>query len=426
MMSLLMFILFLIFLILKMPISISMGLSALCIFIISGEDLRHLPQIVIMGIDSYPLMAVPFFILAGNIMNSTGITNRIFHFCKVAVSHLPGGLAQVIIFAECILSGVTGTAVGDCAALGTIGIKMMHDAGYRKSFSAAVCIAAATLGPIIPPSLMMVIYAIEANVSVGRLFLGGLLPGAVLAISMMIYIAYLVKTGKEKCPRTGRPSLNDLIKALKISFFAIFSPIIILLSFITGVVTPTEAGVIATFYSIVVGIGYREFSLKKIPKVLEESLILTSLVLFLIATATAMGHIMTVEQIPLKLSKFLLNLTTNQYFLLFLINLFLILLGSILEGMPILIIMTPILVPLVQSINMDLIHFGVVITLAITIGIMTPPMAIGIFILVGIAECSFEEISKEVIKFLVPIIIALFIISYFPKITLFLPNLLIP
>jgi tripartite ATP-independent transporter DctM subunit len=320
---------------------------------------------------------------------------------------------------------VSGTAVGDCAALGTISVKMMHDAGYRKPFSAAVCIASATLGPIIPPSLTMVIYAVEANTSIARLFLGGLGPGAVMAISLMIYIVYLVKTGKEKCPRTKRASFLELFKALKMCFFAIISPGIILLSFITGVVTPTEAGVIATFYTFVVGLAYGDLNLRMIPKVLEESLILTTLIMFIIANATVMGHIMTVEQIPLKLSKFLLGLTTNQYILLFLVNVFLLFLGSILEGLPILIITTPILVPLAQSLNIDLVHFGVVMTFAITLGIMTPPMAIGIFILVGITGCSFEELSKEVVKFLIPLVVALFIVSYVPAISLFLPNWLI-
>jgi tripartite ATP-independent transporter DctM subunit len=203
------------------------------------------------------------------------------------------------------------------------------------------------------------------------------------------------------------------------------APGVIIVAFMTGTVTPTEAGVIATLYSVVVGFLYGDFKLKTLPKMLEDSFVVTALIMFIIATATAMGDIMTLEQIPQKLSTSLLGLTTNKYILLFLINLFLLFLGSILEGMPILIIMTPILVPLMQSLGVDLVHFGVVFCLAITIGIMTPPMAIGIFILVGITGCSFEEISRETVKFLIPLIIALFIITFIPAITLFLPNLLI-
>ena len=405
--------------------SISMGLSALIIFLLQGENLLSLPQAMALGVSSYPLMAVPFFILAGNIMNGVGLTARIFNFCRALVGHLPGGLAQVIVVAEMILSGITGTAVGDCAGLGTVAVPMMSKAGYRKPFSAAVCISAGTLGPIIPPSLMMVIYAVEANVSVAKLFIGGIVPGGLMGICIMLYIYYVVKTGKESCPPLKRATFIEILKAFKGGFFGVAAPGVIVIAFITGAVTPTEAGVIATFYSVVVGVLYGDFKLRELPKMLEDSFVLTALIMFIIATATAMGHIMTMEQIPLKLSRFMLSLTTNKFILLFVINVFLLFLGSILEGMPILIIMTPILVPLVQSVGVDLIHFGVVMSFAIVLGIMTPPMAIGIFILVGITGCSFEEISRSTVKFLIPLIIALFIVTYVPVITLFLPNLLI-
>lgn len=405
--------------------SISMGLSALIIFFIKGEDLMTIPQMLAMGVNSYPLMAVPFFILAGNIMNYSGLTTRIFNFSRSVVGHFPGGLAQVNVLANMILAGVSGTAVADCAGLGTVTVKAMTDEGFRKPFSAAVSIASATIGPIIPPSLIMVIYAVEANVSIARLFMGGVVPGVLMGICIMVYIVYLVKTGKEKCPRSKKPTLSGVLKAFKNSFFAVVSPVVILLSFITGVVTPTEAGVIASIYSVIVGVLYGDFKIKELPKIFEDSLILTALIMFIIATATVMGDIMTLEQIPTKLAKGLLGLTTNKYILLLIVNVFLIFLGSLLEGMPILIIMTPILVPLMQTIGVDLVHFGVVMALAIVIGIMTPPMAIGIFILVGITGCSFEEISRETVKFLIPLIIALFIITYIPTITLFLPNLLI-
>ena len=425
MMTFLMFVMFIFFLMVRMPMSISMGLSALIIFFIKGEDLMTIPQMLAMGVNSYPLMAVPFFILAGNIMNYSGLTTRIFNFSRSVVGHFPGGLAQVNVLANMILAGVSGTAVADCAGLGTVTVKAMTDEGFRKPFSAAVSIASATIGPIIPPSLIMVIYAVEANVSIARLFMGGVVPGVLMGICIMVYIVYLVKTGKEKCPRSKKPTLSGVLKAFKNSFFAVVSPVVILLSFITGVVTPTEAGVIASIYSVIVGVLYGDFKIKELPKIFEDSLILTALIMFIIATATVMGDIMTLEQIPTKLAKGLLGLTTNKYILLLIVNVFLIFLGSLLEGMPILIIMTPILVPLMQTIGVDLVHFGVVMALAIVIGIMTPPMAIGIFILVGITGCSFEEISRETVKFLIPLIIALFIITYIPTITLFLPNLLI-
>jgi tripartite ATP-independent transporter DctM subunit len=266
---------------------------------------------------------------------------------------------------------------------------------------------------------------VEANTSVAKLFIGGIVPGGLMGVCLMFYIYYVVKTEKENCPPLKRAAFIEVLKAFKGGFFGVVAPGVIIIAFITGAVTPTEAGVIATLYSVVVGILYGDFKLKQVPKILEESFVLTALIMFIIATATVMGDVMTLEQIPLKLAKILLGITANKYVLLFLINVFLLFLGSILEGMPILIIMTPILVPLVQSLGVDLVHFGVVMCLAITIGIMTPPMAIGIFILVGITGCTFEEISRDTVKFLIPLIIALFIITYFPSLTLFLPNLLI-
>jgi len=424
MISLFMFALFLIFLFFRMPVSISMGLSALMSFIISGEDLLSFPQMVAMGVNSYPLMAVPFFILAGTVMNYTGLTTRIFNFCKHIVGHLPGGLAQVNVLASMIFAGISGAAVADCAGLGTIQIKAMTDAGYRKPFSASVTIASACIGPIIPPSLVLVIYAIQSNTSVASLFLGGVIPGILMGIIIMLYIAYLVKTGKETCPQTKRATFFEILKALKGSFFAVISPIIILWALVGGIVTPTEAGVIATIYAVFVGVLYGDFKLTYLPKILEDSLILTALIMFIIAMATAMGHILTLEQTPLKISNYLLSLTQNRYILLLLINVFLLFLGSILEGLPALIIMVPILLPLIQAINMDLVHFGVMMCFNITLGIITPPMAIGIFILVGVTGCSFEEIAKSSIRFLIPLIISLLLIAFIPSITLFLPNLL--
>jgi C4-dicarboxylate transporter, DctM subunit len=420
-----MFAFFLFFLAIRMPMSISIGLSALIAFLISGENLMSVPQMLSMGVDSYPLMAVPFFILAGNLMDGAGLTTRIFKFCKALVGHLPGGLAQVIVAAECILSGITGTAVGDCAGLGTVAVPMMVKAGFRKSFSAAVCISSATLGPIIPPSLMMVIYAVEANTSVAKLFIAGFGAGGIIAVCLMVYIYFLVKTGRENCPCSRRATFAEVLKTLKGGFLGVVAPFVIASTFITGIITPTEAGVFASIYSAVVGFLYGDLKLRAIPKILEDSLVITALIMFIIATSTVMGDVMTIEQIPTKLAKFLLGITTNKYILLFLLNIFLLFLGSILEGMPILIIMTPILVPLMQSVGVDLIHFGIVMCFAITIGLMTPPMAMGIFILSGITGCTFEEISRDTLRFLIPVVIALFVLTYVPAISLFLPNLLI-
>lgn len=424
MMTILMLALFLMLLAIKMPVSISMGLSTLITIVAFKENLLILPQLILMAMDNYLLMAVPFFILAGVVMNECGITERIFGFSKEVVGHLPGGLAQVNVLASLIFAGVSGAAIADCAGLGTIQIKAMNDAGFRKPFSAAVTVTSACIGPIFPPSIGLIIYAIMSNTSIAKVLVAGVVPGVCTAVLIMIFIWYLVKSGKEKCPITKRSSLWEIAKSFKNNFFALIAPIVLLLCFVTGIATPTEAGVIAIFYAVFVGILYGDLKLGRIPTILEEALILSSLIMFIIATATVMGHIMTVEQIPLKLSDCLLTVTTNKYLLLIMIIIFLVLLGSFLEGMPALLITVPILVPLVQALNIDLIHFGIAMGFALILGIMTPPMAIGIYILVGITGCSFEEISKETIKFYIPMIIMLLLVTFIPEISLFLPNLL--
>jgi tripartite ATP-independent transporter DctM subunit len=246
-----------------------------------------------------------------------------------------------------------------------------------------------------------------------------------MGFSLMLFIVYLVKSGREKCPITPRASLKSIWLAFRNSFFALISPGVILWCLVSGVVTPTEAGVIATIYSIVVGLLYGDFKLRDIPEVLIESMRLTALIMFIIAMATIMGHVMTMEQTPQLISKYMLQLTDNKIILLLLINIFLLFLGSILEGMPILIIMIPILLPLVTAIGVDVVHFGIIMCFNVVLGIITPPMAIGIVILVGISGSSFESIAQTSLKFLIPLIGALLIITFIPQLTLFLPRLLL-
>jgi len=425
MLSLIMFLVFMALALINMPISMAMGLSGLLAIFLSGENIISLPQNLAMGVFSYPLMAVPFFVVAGNVMNSAGLTTRIFDFSRKLIGHLPGGLAQVNVLASMIFAGISGAAVADCAGLGTIQIKAMSDAGYSRPFSAAVTLASATIGPIIPPSLMLVIYAVESNASVAALFLAGVIPGVLMGLSLMIYIVYLAKSGKESCPTNPRASLREIWRALKNSFFAVISPGVILWCLVSGVVTPTETGVIATVYAVVVGLLYGDFKLRDLPKVLEESILLTALIMFVIAMATIMGHIMTLERTPQLISGFMLGLTENKFVLLILINVFLLFLGSILEGMPILIIMIPILLPLIQNLGVDVVHFGIIMCFNVVLGIITPPMAIGIVILVGISGVSFEAIAKASLKFLIPLIAALLVITFVPQLSLLLPELML-
>lgn len=422
--SLVLTILFLLFIAAGVPISMSMGLAT-AIALVVGGNLSFffiMPQQMVEGVDHAALLAIPFFILAGNLMNVSGMTDKIFDFATAVVGHVRGGLAQVNVLASMVFAGVSGAAVADCAGLGVVEIKAMSERGYKRAFAAAITAASSAVGPIIPPSIPLVIYAYIAGTSVGRMFLGGMLPGITIGLSLMV--TNYILSYRHDFPRLERAALRKILRSALDGIVALIAPMIILGSILTGVVTATESGVLASVYALIVGLIYRGLNLRALWTALYETMIMTTVIMFIIAFATAMGWLFAFEQIPQKVAGGMLSLTSNKYVFLFLLIIFMMLIGCVLEGIPALLITLPLLLPLADQFGIDRVHFGLIIVYGLLIGIVTPPMGIALYIMVEVAKVSFEEMVVAVLPYLIPLIAVLFLITYFPEITTYIPNIL--
>lgn len=419
-----MFVVFLVLLAIGFPVSFAMALSTLVALLMGGYTSEVLSLMLVEGIKGYTLLAIPLFILAGNLMNSAGITQRIFDFCTALLGHIRAGLAQVNILASVIFSGISGTAVGDQAGLGAIEMKAMVRKGYTKPFSAALTLASSVIGAIIPPSVPLIVYAYLAEVSVERLFIAGILPGLLIALTLSIYVHIGAIRGTIVVPEPETFSIKEVGRTLREGFWALLAPAVILGGMLGGIVTPTEAGVIAVIYSLFCAVIYKEFDFKNLKDAFMASINSTALIMFLIGVGTAMGWIISAEQLPVLLSDFLLSLTENKYLMLLLINILLLFLGSIMEGIPIKLIMLPILLPIIDSLGIDRIHFGIVMSYNLLIGMITPPVGLGLYVISRVGKVSFENVVKSVIPFYIPLFIALLLITFFPQISLWLPSIL--
>jgi C4-dicarboxylate transporter, DctM subunit len=413
-------------LLIRVPVSVAMGLSSVIALWVGDYPLMAVPQYMGSAVTSYMLMAIPFFIFAGGLLNITGLTSRIFGFANVFVSRLPGGLAQVAIISEMIFSGISGSMVADQAALGPIEMKAMTEKGYGRHFSAAVIVSSCVLGPIIPPSIIFIIYAMAARVSIAKMFLAGVVPGVIIAAFMMAWIYYVASTGKEKCPPPEKLTLGQKWSGFKGGILASMTPFIILWGMVGGMVTPTEAGIMAIVWSSIVGIIYSDFNYKELPKILAESSLGTAHIMFLISVGSLMGHVVALDGTPERLAAFLTTITTNKYFMLFLINIFLLILGCLMEPTPALLLAYPIFERIVIAYGIDPLHFGMIICFNLTIGMLTPPVGLGLYVMCSIANVKFEPLFKACIPFIITQILALFLITYFPLFSTWLPNWLMP
>ncbi len=417
---------FVLLMLLKMPISLSMAISSLIGLLIAGVPLTTIPQWMAHGVHSYPLMAIPFFIFAGGLLNAAGLTNRIFNFANVFVSRLPGGLAQVAIITEMIFSGISGSMVADEAALGPIEMKAMTERGYERNFSAAVIVSSTVLGPIIPPSIIFIIYAISARISIAKMFLAGVVPGLIIAAFMMVWIYYVAVTGKEKCPPPEKLTRRQKWNGFHGGILASLTPFIILWGMVGGMVTPTEAGILAIAWSVVVGLIYRDIDYKELPNVLYESAIGTAHIMFLIGVGTLMGYVVALDGTPDKLAAYLTTLTTNKYVMLVLINIFLLVLGCLMEPTPALLLSYPIFEPIIAAYQIDPLHFGMIICYNLTIGMLTPPVGLGLYVMCSVANVKFEPLLKACIPFIINLIVSLILITYIPALSTWFPNWVMP
>jgi tripartite ATP-independent transporter DctM subunit len=423
--AIVLFSLFFILVAARVPIGMTMGISTAVSFVVGNytSSFFVIPQQIVEGVDSAPLLAIPFFILAGLMMNSTGLTDKLFDFCMALIGHVRGGLAQVVVVASMIFAGVSGTAVADCAGLGVIQVKAMTDRGYSRDFSAAITLAASVVGPIIPPSVPFVIYSYLAGTSVARMFLAGVLPGVAIGIILMIF-NYIISF-RHNFPREKRVPLKEVLRRAIHALFALVAPVLIMGSILTGFVTATEAGVLAAAYTLVLGLAYRTLTWKKIWDVFYESMIVSALIMFIIGFSTAMGWLLAIEDVPTLIANGLLSLTNDRYIFLFLLIIFMLIIGCLVEGIPAMMITLPLLLPLADHFGINRVHFGLIVVYGILIGIATPPVGIGLYIMVGVAGISFEQITKAVAPYLIPLIIALFVITYWPGLSTWLPTLIL-
>jgi C4-dicarboxylate transporter DctM subunit len=420
----LLFICFILLMLVNVPISISLGLSALLAFIYSDVmPLIIVPQKMFTSIDSFPLMAIPFFMVAGSLMEMGGISRRLVEVAKVVVGFFPGGLALVTILASMFFAALSGSGPATVAAIGAIMIPAMKREGYGYSFAAATQASAGYIGIIIPPSIPMITYGVVTSTSIGKLFLAGFIPGVLVGLVLMS-VAYVIAV-RRNYRGTKRASLRELWLSVREAFFALLMPFIILGGIYSGFFTPTEAANIAVVYGFFVAFFiYKELKFKDIPALLRASAISSAMVLFLIATATTFGLLLAREQVPAHLAQIFIDLTSNPFVFLMIINLMLLVVGMFMEANAAIIILAPIFLPVIIQLGIDPVHFGIIMVINLAIGMITPPLGINLFVASGMTKLRLEDIVKENWWYLLAAILLLFVLTYFPGVTLFLPKLL--
>ena len=411
------------FFVMNVPIAIAIGLASVAAILFSGS----IPPIVVVqkmftAADSFPLMAVPFFILAGSLMEFGGISRRLVEFANSIVGRFSGGLAFVAITASMFFGAISGAAVATVAAIGTILIPAMVRRGYDKPFATAVQATAGTLGVMIPPSIPMIIYGVLTGVSIGALFMGGILPGILVGLSLM-FVAWLISR-KKGYRGDEKSSLNRIWQTFKQAILALLMPVIILGGIYGGVFTPTEAAVVAVVYGFVVGFFiYRELNLSQLKDILVTTVVGTSMIMFIIATSSVFSWILTAEQIPQVVANAILSISKNPIIILALINLLLLFLGTFMETVAAIIILVPVLLPVITQIGVDPLHFGIVLVVNLAIGMVTPPLGVCLFIGCSIADITLEDITRAVWPFILIMIADVLLLTYLLWISTILPRL---
>lgn len=415
---------FLVLIICRFPITFSMVVSTSLTMLYLDIPVMTMAQQMCKQLNSFTLLAIPFFILMGELMAAGGISQRLLKFANVCVGRMTGGLAHVNVLASMLFGGISGSAIADVSSLGVIEIPMMTDAGYDKDFSTAVTVASACQGLIIPPSHNMVLYAMVAGgVSVGKLFCAGYIPGFLLGISLMI-CCYIISK-RRKYGKGEKVSLKEAIAVTKDTVLAMLSMVIVIGGVSAGIFTTTESAAIACLYCAVIGLFvYREMKISDLPEILGKTVKTLAMIYGLIAAAGAFGWMMTFLKIPSIATNLLLSVSQNKYVILLLINVILLILGCFMDLAPLVLIMTPILLPVVKNFGMDPVQFGVMMMLNLGIGLCTPPVGTALFTGCAIAGQRIEKVSKAILPLYVPMLIVLLMVTYIPAVTMFLPNLL--
>lgn len=421
-MTILLFLIFLLLLVFGIPIAFALGLASFVYILFSDLPFIVIPQKMYAGLDVFVLLSIPGFILAGNLMNASGITSRIIQLCNALFGHIRGGLGLANVGASMLFGGISGTAIADTASIGSVMIPAMEKEGYDTDFSCAVTATSSTIGPIIPPSLPMIIAATLTGLSVGKLFIAGIVPGLLLGLGLMM-VTYIISV-KRKYPKRTKASLKQMAISFYQAFWAILMTVLILFGIIGGVFTPTEASIVAVVYAMAIGLFvYGELKLKMIPKIILESAKMTASLMVLVGFANLFAWIMTVEEIPQLIAQSLLNITENKILLLLLINLLLLFVGAFMETIASLLILFPVLLGVAVHIGVDPIQFAMIMVMNLVIGLTTPPVGVCLFVASSIGKIPMEKIAKAGVPFLLVSLLVLMLVTFVPGISLFLPSL---
>lgn len=411
-------------LVIGIPVAITLGLSSVSYLLYVGIPLVVVPQKMYAGIDTFVLLSIPGFILAGNLMSNGGITHQIIRFANSMVGWIRGGLGLTNVAGSMLFGGISGTAVADAASIGGVLIPGMKKAGYPADFSAAITAASSTVGPIIPPSVPMIIVGTLSGVSVGKMFLAGAIPGILMGFAMMI-TCYIIAV-KRNFPREEWLGFRELWNGFRGAFWALAMTAIIIGGLLSGLATPTETAVVACVYAFLVGYFiYKELSLKDIPRIVAESAVASASILALVGLANVFGWIMVSERIPQTIAAGILSMTDNKYVIILIINLFLLFCGMFMETIAALIVLFVPLLALAQSVGIDPLHFATFAVLNLMIGLTTPPVGVCLFVCAGIAKIPLIDIIHAIMPFLITNLIVLFLVSYIPALSTWLPNLLL-
>lgn len=407
----------------KMPISVGMIVSSVVYLLLKGMDVSLVVEIFSSKMfNNFILLAVPLFIFAANIMNSSKVTDKIFGFANILVGRWRGGLGHVNVVASLIFSGMTGSAVADASGLGIMEIDAMRKAGYDDGFSAAITASSAVIGPIFPPSIPLLIYGVIAGVSIGNLFLAGMVPGVLLAISLCIYVAIIAR--KRNYPRGIQYTLHQVIRLTLNAIPALFTPVILLAGIYTGIMTATEAGAVAALYALAISVFfYRSFGWRDLVQVVKDTVKSTGQIGIMLGAAYVFSYVVAIEQLPQLVGGFILSFTANKYIFLVMVNIMLLILGCLVDSAVLQLVLLPILVPIASMLGIDLVHFGVVFTLNTMIGLCTPPFGMLLFIVTGISGEKMSTVIKEIIPMIIVMIVVLVLVTFFPGIIMWVPHL---
>jgi tripartite ATP-independent transporter DctM subunit len=402
----------------------AMGIAGFAFLLLADIPGFVIPQKIAMAANSFPLLAAPLFILMGNVMNSAGISYRIFDFAKAIVGWMRGGLCHANIIGSVIFAGMSGSAVADAAGLGTVEIEAMRKEGYDAVTAGAITAASATIGPIIPPSLPMIVYGVAAETSVGALFIAGVIPGLLMAGALMVMVRRIAI--RDNLPRHPFEGWGEVWRSFRRAFWAVIAPVLLIGGMFSGVFTPTEAAAVAVVYALVLGLFvYKEFTWRQLPKLILDTVETTGVVMALVMTATLLGYCLTVARIPQEFGGWLIALSTNPIVYLLIVNVLLLVVGCFMEALAAMLVLIPILVPTALKLGIDPIQFGLVFVLNLMIGTITPPVGVVLFVTAKVANVPFGRLARATVPYVFALIVVLIAITLWPPLTTFLPNLLL-